>query len=565
MERLTGESVRAWAAAATRALDNERGPIDSLNVFPVADADTGTNLYLTIAQGADEVGRLALDPPVAAALRAFAHGALLGARGNSGVIASQFLLGLASAAEQADPGAVHGADVAAPMRELGAHALAGALAEAQRAARAAVARPVEGTILTAATAAAACARAAADAGAGLAATVLAALAGARDALARTPDELAVLRAAQVVDAGAAGLVVILEALVVVVTGAPAPGASPIAPRGAAASGTGTAADPGAEPTGTAGESGSDGEFEVMYVVESADPGYGARLSARLQALGESVAVVGGDGTWHAHVHADDPAAAVAAGATGADRSATGAAAGSAAQRQIMVRHLGRLVAARPATCAGGDARPAAGRLGLVAGTRAPALLRQLARSGAVVMVLDDAGPGDVGSGDAGSGDAGTGGAVSAASVLRAVVDTGAGTVAVLPGSAAAHAAALAIDSPLAVHVFDAVDDIHVVAGLAAAAALDGSDDVAGTLAAIGAAVGGVRTAQVGARDVDRTAVVADELVAAGGEVLTVLRGAGVQDGVLAGLVGHLSRAHPALEVVVLDGGQASPAIALGVE
>ncbi|HEY8719746.1 DAK2 domain-containing protein, partial [Pengzhenrongella sp.] len=135
MQRLDGEAVRAWVQAATTALDAARGALDSLNVFPVPDADTGTNLYLTLAQGADEVAALDAAAPAAELLAAFAHGALVGARGNSGVIASQFLLGLA-----------RGFDDGAVPDGVG---LARALDGAQRAARTAVARPVDGTILTA--------------------------------------------------------------------------------------------------------------------------------------------------------------------------------------------------------------------------------------------------------------------------------------------------------------------------------------------------------------------------------------------------------------------------------
>lgn len=576
MERLNGAAVRLWAQAAASALETARGSIDSLNVFPVADADTGTNLYLTVAQGADEVAALGPHVATGEALRAFARGALLGARGNSGAIASQFLLGLArgfagGAAGGEGPGGTALEDPAhddgahaGPLDDLadggpgrGAVALARALDEAQRAARGAVARPVEGTILTAATAAAAAARVTADAGGDLGATAVAALAGAREALARTPDELAVLRAAGVVDAGATGLVVILEALVGVVTGRPAPGVVPIEARAVPRSGAG-----GAAATGGTGADGPhpEGEFEVMFLVESDAGDLAPELSTRLQALGESVAVVGGPGVWHAHVHTDDPAAAVAAGALGT-------------QRQITVRHLRQQIGGRPVESPA-PGPPAATRLGLVVGTRAPALIRELARSGAVVMVL-------------------TGAPASTASVLRAVVDTGAAHVAVLPGSPDARVAALAAADGLAsgrvptagagrpavlLHVIEAVDDVHVVAGLAAAmtgrsapAATIGAappadaGGVAPVLAAIRRAVAAVRTADVEVSDAAVARRVADDLLAAGGDVLTMLRGAGAGDAVMRSLLEHLSRVYPALEVVVLDGGQVTPAVALAVE
>ena len=538
MERLDGHAIAAWAVGAAAALEAVRGPIDALNVFPVADADTGTNLYLTVAQGAEEV--VASGPHAAAheAMRSFARGALLGARGNSGVIASQFLLGLAQEFERGVP---DGDLVAAP----DGAGLARALDGAQGAARASVACPVEGTILTAASASATAALAVAGAGGDLAATALAALGGARDALVRTPDDLAVLRAAGVVDAGATGLVVILDALVVVVTGRPAPGAVPIAPRVRV---TADRAALAMEPTGNGAGLATPphAEFEVMFVVESDAGDLAPELSRLLQTLGESVAVVGGEGVWQAHVHTDDPAGAVAAGALGA-------------QRQITVRLLrphavDELAPTTSANLAAG------GPLGLVVGTCAPGLVRSFARTGAVVMML-------------------TGASVSASSVLRAVVDTGAARVAVLPGSPQACTAALAAVGLAKVHVdvFDAVDDMRVVAGLAAvvtARSAPAGDVLGGGAAAeldaIRRAVGDVRTAALGMVDDavvdDATArTVADELLAAGGEVLTLLRGAGAGDTVMDALLGHLAGAYPALEVVVLDGGQAVPVVAMAVE
>lgn len=533
MERLDGHAIAAWAVGAAAALEAVRGPIDALNVFPVADADTGTNLYLTVAQGAEEV--VASGPHAAAheAMRSFARGALLGARGNSGVIASQFLLGLAQEFERGVP---DGDLVAAP----DGAGLARALDGAQGAARASVACPVEGTILTAASASATAALAVAGAGGDLAATALAALGGARDALVRTPDDLAVLRAAGVVDAGATGLVVILDALVVVVTGRPAPGAVPIAPRVRV---TADRAALAMEPTGNGAGLATPphAEFEVMFVVESDAGDLAPELSRLLQTLGESVAVVGGEGVWQAHVHTDDPAGAVAAGALGA-------------QRQITVRLLrphavDELAPTTSANLAAG------GPLGLVVGTCAPGLVRSFARTGAVVMML-------------------TGASVSASSVLRAVVDTGAARVAVLPGSPQACTAALAAVGLAKVHVdvFDAVDDMRVVAGLAAvvtARSAPAGDVLRGGAAAeldaIRRAVGDVRTAALGMVDDAVARTVADELLAAGGEVLTLLRGAGAGDTVMDALLGHLAGAYPALEVVVLDGGQAVPVVAMAVE
>ncbi|MFC7790619.1 DAK2 domain-containing protein [Streptomyces cinereoruber] len=277
---LDAEAVRTWCARAFDALGREREEIDAINVYPVADGDTGTNLYLTAeaAHRAVEAVFAASGPDTAETVRAMAHGALLGARGNSGTILSQLLRGMATVLAD-------GCD--------GDH-LARALAEAARAARQAVAHPVEGTILTVASAAAgACA-----AGGPLVRVARDAYEGAATALTATSGQLDALERAGVVDAGGRGLVAVLGALLETVTGqapdraAPAP-LPPAAPREKCA--------------------GEDGPaYEVIYLLEADDAAVDL-LRSRLDALGESLVVVGGDGLWNVHVHVDDAGAAVEAG------------------------------------------------------------------------------------------------------------------------------------------------------------------------------------------------------------------------------------------------------------
>ncbi|MEV7674957.1 DAK2 domain-containing protein [Streptomyces sp. NPDC088752] len=277
---LDAEAVRTWCARAFDALGREREEIDAINVYPVADGDTGTNLYLTAeaAHRAVEAVFAASGPDMAEAVRAMAHGALLGARGNSGTILSQLLRGMAT--------------VLADGRD-GDH-LARALAEAARAARQAVARPVEGTILTVASAAAeACA-----AGGTLVEVARGAHEGAATALAATSGQLDVLERAGVVDAGGRGLVAVLGALLETVAGR-SPDRSGAAPL-----------PPAAPREECAGEDGP--AYEVIYLLEADDTAV-ELLRARLDALGESLVVVGGDGLWNVHVHADDAGAAVEAG------------------------------------------------------------------------------------------------------------------------------------------------------------------------------------------------------------------------------------------------------------
>lgn len=278
-QTLDAEAVRSWCAGALEALGREREEIDAINVYPVADGDTGTNLYLTVESAAKAVDEAlaAGTPGVAEVIRAMAHGALLGARGNSGTILSELLRGMA--AVLAD-----GSD--------GDH-LARALGEAADAARRAVAHPVEGTVLTVA-------RAAAEACAGggeLVTVATTAYEGARSALERTPGQLDVLRRAGVVDAGGRGLVAVLGALVGTLTGE--------TPRRPAAPAHRPALHPGCDGEGGPG-------YEVIYLLEAEDRAV-ERLRARLDALGESLVVVGGDGLWNVHVHVDDAGAAVEAG------------------------------------------------------------------------------------------------------------------------------------------------------------------------------------------------------------------------------------------------------------
>ncbi|MFH8338157.1 DAK2 domain-containing protein [Streptomyces sp. AM6-12] len=310
---LDGLAVRTWCGLALRALGRAREEIDAINVYPVADGDTGTNLYLTLESAATAVEAVfagyetqPAGPSLADAVRAMAHGALIGARGNSGTILAQLLRGMAQvlAADDAEP------------RCDGA-ALRLALRRAADSARQAVAHPVEGTVLTVASAAAdAAERADGDCGT----VARAAHEGARTALAATPAQLGVLARAGVVDAGGSGLVAVLGALVEACTGEAAPGAGEaadaVAVGGVVPGQTpkpASEADAGACAAETAGYGGPGGPaYEVIYLLEADDTAV-ARLRTRLDALGDSLVVVGGDGLWNVHVHVDDAGAAVEAG------------------------------------------------------------------------------------------------------------------------------------------------------------------------------------------------------------------------------------------------------------
>ncbi|WP_326554942.1 DAK2 domain-containing protein [Micromonospora sp. NBC_01813] len=297
LDTLDDTAVRRWCAGGLAALRRHQGEIDALNVYPVPDGDTGTNLVLTLTSAQHA---LALDLDNSSegertahgrVLRLMARGALLGARGNSGVIVSQILRGLADALT--DTAVVRG------------RALAAALTVATDAAYAAVARPVEGTVLSVVAAAA---RAADRAGSdNLTTVVRAAASAARDALAITPTQLPALARAGVVDAGGRGLCLLLDALLVVVDGAPDSGAEPPAPVVPAAAGP--------VPV-TARETGSDEyAYEVQFLLDAPADAV-ETMRAALAAIGDSLVVVGtGDDppVWNVHVHVDDIGAAIEAG------------------------------------------------------------------------------------------------------------------------------------------------------------------------------------------------------------------------------------------------------------
>ncbi|MGW1214685.1 DAK2 domain-containing protein [Streptomyces sp. NPDC002499] len=304
-------AVRTWCGLALTALGRAREEIDAINVFPVADGDTGTNLYLTMESAvtaveavfaAHEMGPGAPEKPTLAdATHAMAHGALIGAQGNSGTILAQLLRGMAQ---------VLAADGETPHTD--GSGLRLALRHAADSARQAVAHPVEGTVLSVASAAAD----SAEETEGDCGTVArAAYEGARTALAETPGQLAVLGRAGVVDAGGRGLVAVLAALVETFTGE-TPGAIVVfGGHARVEADTGAPSDSVAvEECAPASDSPQKGgpAYEVIYLLEAEDTAVN-RLRTRLDALGDSLVVVGGDGLWNVHVHVDDAGAAVEAG------------------------------------------------------------------------------------------------------------------------------------------------------------------------------------------------------------------------------------------------------------
>ena len=290
MRRLDAPAGWRWLFAVRQALGVHRAEIDALNVFPVPDGDTGTNLYLTWSTALErllERGAEPADPRLSQATDALVREALLAARGNSGVILSQFLRGVAEGIR---------ADAEADRLGLGGPGLAAVLDLGRRRAREGVSDPVEGTILTVADDAALAAASAADAGADLGGVVEAALDGARASLARTPERLPLLRRAGVVDAGGAGLVVILATLVEVVTGRRVD--------------LGRMGPP--EPA-TLPHLLDERAYEVMYVVRGLDVAAREALRDSLLGLGDAVVLAGDEAVATVHVHTDEPGAAIEVG------------------------------------------------------------------------------------------------------------------------------------------------------------------------------------------------------------------------------------------------------------
>jgi len=311
VEWLTGARMAEMARAAALYLEREKQRIDRLNVFPVPDGDTGTNMALTVRAAVERLGPVdsgSDELDLAGVLSRLAQGALLGARGNSGTILSQYFQGLFDGAKS--------------YAKVGPQELAHCLKIASETAYRAVETPAEGTILTVARAAAHAAAISAERGAGLADVWEAALESARLVLEQTPDMLPVLREAGVVDAGGEGLVVILEGALRVLRGEPLAFPAEPAPAGGGAANARAAAYPFAE---TGAHSLSDfhtrhavtlSEIEYGYCTEFLIKGEGLSLEEiknRLAPLGDSLLVVGGEAVVKVHLHTNHPGLALEIG------------------------------------------------------------------------------------------------------------------------------------------------------------------------------------------------------------------------------------------------------------
>lgn len=526
-EVLDAAAVRRWCRLAAEALGRTRGEIDALNVFPVPDGDTGTNLHLTMLAAAEAVEDLPSGADAAASWRALTQGALLGARGNSGVILSQVFRGLAE---------ILGPIGKPPSGEV----LCEALGYSSVLARTAVEHPVEGTILSVLEAAA---TAAGQTEPELEEVARAAAAGARRALRRTTDQLDVLARSGVVDAGAAGLCVVLDTLAAVVTDefperyeVPARRDGHVALR---------------EPE----ELQQGPGYEVMYLLDAPDEAI-HELREALDRLGDSLVVVGGDGLWNIHVHVDDAGKAIEAGL----------AAGRA--HRIRVTYL---------QAADEPQAPCAGR-GVVAVTAADGLAALFEEGGATVVRREP-------------------GRVPPMAVLVEAMLAAGDEVAVLPNEpevlALAEAAAeRARDSGVSIAVLPTKASVQ---GLAALAVHDplrrfGDDVIAMTRAAgatrfghleiaagegftsvgicqAGDVLGLIESdvAMIGTDLAEVARKVLDRMLSGGGELVTLIPGVTAPEGLEESLERHLREARPDVELVVYQGGQERYPLLVGVE
>ncbi|HEU4759019.1 MAG TPA: DAK2 domain-containing protein [Dehalococcoidia bacterium] len=288
---LSGPQLRDLFAAAGAWLERHVEQVNAINVFPVPDGDTGTNMYLTMRSTLEEAQRCQ-EEGVAAMLAAMSHGALMGARGNSGVILSQIIRGLARAAGDA--------------RTMNGEGLVRGMDEGSQAAYKAVTKPAEGTILTVMRETAEAARKALDGGRrDIVGLLEVAVVAAGESVARTPTLLPVLAEAGVVDAGGQGLFFLLQGMLKHLKGEPLEVGAPAAEERV-----------GREWLAVTEQLHETEESLYGYCTEILVGGRELEpdtIRERMLALGDSVLVVGDDQMVRVHVHTNDPGAALSHG------------------------------------------------------------------------------------------------------------------------------------------------------------------------------------------------------------------------------------------------------------
>ncbi len=291
LERFSPDALRKTVITFRDAMKAHAAGINRLNVYPVPDGDTGTNMARTLDAVVAELD--AAEHGLEPTCDAISHGSLMGARGNSGVILSQILRGVASTLKGATEGT--------------ALKVAEALKAASAAAYLSVLKPIEGTILTVVRESADAAHTAAQDGESLVGVLRAARLAGKSALDRTPEMLPVLKDAGVVDAGGAGFMLLLDAALNVVDGVPIP--EPEEFEGPTAEQLDAVSHRRQEVNAKTGVDVSELQYEVMYFMDLDD----AQIQPFKEGwgeIGDSIVVVGGDGLWNCHVHTNDVGAAI---------------------------------------------------------------------------------------------------------------------------------------------------------------------------------------------------------------------------------------------------------------
>ena len=545
LERLDVHALRAVVTTFRDTVNAHSGGLNRLNVYPVPDGDTGTNMARTLDAVVTEME--SAPETLDATCDAISHGSLMGARGNSGVILSQILRGLATTIKsQAETTGARFAD---------------ALGAAATGAYQAVLRPIEGTILTVVRESAEAARSAADADAGLVEVIRAAREAGRASLARTPELLPVLADAGVVDAGGAGYLLLLDSALHVVDGEPLP--EPDETEGPSAEALAAVA----HRESADGLDVSEQRYEVMYLLDLADENIDA-FKRSWGEIGDSIVVVGGDGLWNCHVHTNEIGAAIEAALSLDGRP-----------REIRVTDLFSEVAEEH------EMREAAMTGGRRTRTRDGAGLPRVTT--AVVAVCSGDGLAELFSNLRVQGIV-TGGQTlnpSTAELLETVDRVNADQVIILPNNKNIIPVAEQVDA-LSERNVVVVPTVSMPEALAALVVYDPESDADENAAEMVKAIASVTTgevtravrasrsdvgeiaegdwigitrgegiASVAPDVVGATLTLVDRLLADGAELLTVITGADATTAVTAEIEGHIAAVHPEVQVEVHRGGQ----------
>ena len=551
--------------------------VNDLNVFPVPDGDTGSNMFLTLRSAVEEAVDVEEPQSAATVMQAAAHGSLMGARGNSGVILSQILRGFGQGL--------------AGRERVDARAIAAALGEARNVAYKAVMKPTEGTILTVIHEAAAAAASAVETTGDIRVVLEATVTAAHAAVERTPDLLAVLRDAGVVDAGGFGLAIILEGFARAMGPDVAQRTVELAPRrvnepsvrrpdGVEPPGVEVA---GAETTGRRGaaavaavEGGWGYCTEFLVEGETLDVD---ALRDELGALGESSLVVGDPSVVRVHIHTHDPAALITAAALRGRLSRLKVEDMSAQHHEVLDRAdaAERSASAGAAGAAPGEPQPVASGVAVAEPSRKAIGVVSVAPGAGFRRILEGLGADAVVEG-------GQTMNPSTQDLLDAVRGAGAGAVILLPNNRNVILTAEQVDPLIDDVAVAVVPSRNLPEGIAALLALDpeaGLEDNRERMRDAIAAVTcveithAVRDSTVDGREIhagDVIAVVDDHVTQVGTdpvavieaavaevpvapELITVYRGAAVEDAEAARVIGALRAAHAGAEVELHDGGQ----------